>query len=127
MKEFVRVLISKDNYFLIIKERRDGMQWNFPGGKVEKNETLTKACQREVFEETNLKLKKLNYLFCKDFNIGSERWRGHYFLAEKVHGELELKEKKSLEYDYISTKKFEIYSNYISVASQYAKKQVAIL
>ncbi len=37
--------------------------WNFPKGHLEKNETLEQAALREVWEETGLKIKKINKKF----------------------------------------------------------------
>jgi 8-oxo-dGTP diphosphatase len=48
----------KDNTFLILKRNANEIaypsKWTFPGGKLEKGETLREACQREIREETGL-------------------------------------------------------------------------
>jgi len=41
---------------LMIKSPRYG-DWEFPGGQVEEREILTRALEREVFEETGIKVK----------------------------------------------------------------------
>ena len=41
---------------LMIKSPRYG-DWEFPGGQVEENETLTHALEREIFEETGIIIK----------------------------------------------------------------------
>lgn len=45
MNCFVRLLIRKDEKFLLLKERG---AWNFPGGKVEEGERTEDAAVREL-------------------------------------------------------------------------------
>ena len=52
-----RILISKRNNTKFLT----GL-WEFPGGKIEKNESANKAVIREVKEETNLYIKSPTYL-----------------------------------------------------------------
>ena len=62
----VAALIKKDGKVLIAK-RATGDEsvfgkWEFPGGKVEENETEEKAIEREIFEEFEIKIKAIKYL-----------------------------------------------------------------
>ncbi len=47
--------------FLIIKRNKDEIaypgKWSFPGGKVEKGETITAALKREALEEVGLEIE----------------------------------------------------------------------
>lgn len=55
------VIVKKDNKVLIGK-RKDTTghnMWGFPGGHLEFGETPQKGAEREVFEETNLKIKNV--------------------------------------------------------------------
>lgn len=57
----VTCTIYSEDKFLVIR-RRDGAKkfggkWGFPGGKVEQGETIVGALQREVEEETGLRLE----------------------------------------------------------------------
>ena len=58
-------IVRKKNKLLILQRPIDKMLgglWEFPGGKIEKNESQENAVIREVFEETNLSIKKPQYI-----------------------------------------------------------------
>lgn len=62
----VAALIEKDNKYLIAR-RSTGSEdvlgkWEFPGGKVEKNETEEHAIEREIKEEFEMNIKALKFL-----------------------------------------------------------------
>ncbi|MEM5504961.1 8-oxo-dGTP diphosphatase MutT [Shewanella frigidimarina] len=53
----VGVIINQDKHILLAKRLgylHQGGKWEFPGGKVETNETVTEALIRELKEEVNL-------------------------------------------------------------------------
>ncbi len=55
----------KQGRLLITRRRPDGLLgglWEFPGGKVKKNETATDACVREIREETGLTVQVSDFL-----------------------------------------------------------------
>lgn len=67
MKNTIKVVgaifINKNNEVFCARRPLDknfGGLWEFPGGKVEKNESLEEAVKREIFEELNLKIKVNN-------------------------------------------------------------------
>ena len=52
-------VITKKNLFFIAQRNRNkhlGLKWEFPGGKVEKNEKNEDALKREIKEELNIKI-----------------------------------------------------------------------
>lgn len=55
-----KAFIKKDNKFLILKRSEKSKSfpgfWDFAGGKLEHNEDVKKSLEREVFEETKLKI-----------------------------------------------------------------------
>lgn len=51
----VAMIQREDGRFLCVWNKRYG-GWTFPGGKVEKDETMLKALARELREETSLKM-----------------------------------------------------------------------
>jgi 8-oxo-dGTP diphosphatase len=53
-------ILKKDDHILICQRHRAdayGMQWEFPGGKVEPGEDLTKALRRELEEELAIQVE----------------------------------------------------------------------
>lgn len=65
MIEVVAGIIYKDDKFLIaqrnIKKAQGGL-WEFPGGKIEKNETHEQALKREIKEEFNADIQVNKYV-----------------------------------------------------------------
>ena len=57
-------LIVKNKKILLIKRKNNPFKgsWAFPGGYVDFNETVEQACRREVKEETNMNVIKLDLL-----------------------------------------------------------------
>lgn len=51
------VFNSKDQ--VLLQQRSDTGEWGIPGGFMELEETIQETAEREVFEETGLRLKKL--------------------------------------------------------------------
>ena len=65
MIEVVAAVIYKDDKFLIAKrnsKKSQGGLWEFPGGKVEHNETYEQALVREIKEELDSLIKVDNYI-----------------------------------------------------------------
>ena len=57
-------VLTYDNKILLIKRVRGeyvGL-WGLPGGKIEKNEHLSEAAIREIFEEAGIKAEFINHL-----------------------------------------------------------------
>ena len=57
-------LIGKDYHILLIQRRNNPFKdfWSLPGGFVNENEDLETAAKRELFEETSVKIEKLEQL-----------------------------------------------------------------
>ena len=65
MIEVVAGVIYKDDKFLIAQrnlKKAQGGLWEFPGGKVEKNETHEEALKREIKEEFNADIQVDKYI-----------------------------------------------------------------
>lgn len=54
------IVVDREKNILLLK-RPDGI-WDIPGGLMELGESLEEAGIREVYEETGLKIKNLNFL-----------------------------------------------------------------
>jgi 8-oxo-dGTP diphosphatase len=75
--EHVLVICKFENRWLLTNHKIRG--WEFPGGKVEKGESLEEAAYREVWEETGASLKNL-------IVIGSYKVTDHQgFFIKKVY------------------------------------------
>lgn len=59
-------IIKNDNGEILITQRSESMsmplKWEFPGGKIEKNETAQECIIREVKEELSIEIKILSIL-----------------------------------------------------------------
>ena len=65
MIEVVAGIIYKNNKFLIAQrnlKKAQGGLWEFPGGKVEKNESYESALIREIKEELNADIEVNEYI-----------------------------------------------------------------
>jgi len=61
----VAVIINQDDEFLITKRSADqhqGDKWEFPGGKVENNETSQEALCREIREELGIEIQSATHI-----------------------------------------------------------------
>ena len=92
----VGAIVIKDNRILLVKRSKppgEGL-WAIPGGRVELGETLQKAAEREIMEETGVTIQAENPVYTFEViepdNTGKPRF--HYVIvdltAEYVKGEL---------------------------------------
>lgn len=95
MINVVAAVIKNKNLYLIAQRNRNkhlGLKWEFPGGKVEKNETFHDALIREIREELNVDIhiiKKITKEKYKDFKINISI---HYYLCTIIKGDFKLNE-----------------------------------
>ena len=95
MTDVVAAIIKKDNQYLIVQRNRNkhlGLKWEFPGGKVQKNESFKEALLREIKEELNIKINM-------NEKIAEEKYKDdkidivlHYYLCSHENGTIELNE-----------------------------------
>lgn len=85
-------IIKKENSYLIAR-RGKGIHenvWEFPGGKVEENETREEAIVRELKEELNVDTEVIRYVTSVDDPLSDCILHVHTFLCRIVKGELML-------------------------------------
>ena len=91
--DVVAAVIMKNDLFLIANRSfEDNSQgiWEFPGGKVEENETFTSALIREIKEELSLNVKVGNMIATIDLNKTDKNIYVHYYYAIILYGQISL-------------------------------------
>lgn len=63
----VKGLIIENDKILLLQNERN--EWDLPGGKIFEDEDIHSALVREVFEETNLNVKIINFVDIKNIKI----------------------------------------------------------
>jgi len=58
----VGVLFNPEKTKILLVRRIDNQQWCLPGGFMQAGETLTEACEREVWEETGLSVRANRFI-----------------------------------------------------------------
>ena len=90
----ISAVIARGSRVLLVKRKGDdflGGIYEFPGGEVEKKESIHDALRREVKEETGLRVSAVkNYLGSFDYESEKGRTRVFNYLVE-VAGLIELK------------------------------------
>ena len=99
------VITNKNDEILLMKRKQDdfmGGIYEIPGGNAEKEENIYDTLEREIKEETNFDLKKVNsYIHYFDYLSGSgKKCRQFNFKVEVTGGPLVLTEHD--EYKWIS-------------------------
>lgn len=93
--EVVAAIIKKNNKYFCAQRKDSGelaKKWEFPGGKIEHNETHEEALTREIHEELNTKIKVKKYIATVNYEYNSFILIMHCYLCDIIEGELELSE-----------------------------------
>ncbi|OED39305.1 hypothetical protein AB833_17280 [Chromatiales bacterium (ex Bugula neritina AB1)] len=64
--------------------------WEFPGGKLELNETLAECLQREIREELAVQITVGDYLGVTDHSGNRKKIRLHGYIVSQWSGEIQL-------------------------------------
>ena len=92
----VGVLVWREQQILLGERLSEGQDncWQFPGGHLENNESVTECARREVQEETGLIIKDLRHLGFTDvpFEIAGLKYLTLLVSCEYASGEAEVRE-----------------------------------
>ena len=91
--DVVAAVIKKNNLFLLANRSFEAGSpgiWEFPGGKVEENETFVSALIREIEEELSLKIQVGDKITSIDLKALDKHISVHYFYALILSGEITL-------------------------------------
>lgn len=70
------------------------LKWEFPGGKLEQNESEIACIKREIKEEINIDVEVLKKLSSSIYDYGTFKINLIPFLAKHIFGEIKLAEHK---------------------------------
>jgi 8-oxo-dGTP diphosphatase len=88
-------IILKDNDKILLVQRHNtnwmSGYWNFPGGLLEENETLTTAAARETFEEVDVIVDPSDFVLAQVLHVrandkNTQDILGLYFIAQSWKG-----------------------------------------
>ena len=86
----VAAIIRRDGKILITR-RFDNVHlpglWEFPGGKVEANESLQRALEREILEEIGVTIRVEDKYFTVDHEYPTKSVQLHFFNCSIIEGE----------------------------------------
>jgi len=100
-RDVVAAIIKKDDCYLLAKRNKEkymGLKWEFPGGKVEKDESFEEALSREILEELNVNIEIHN-------KVAEERYQDdeinivlHYYMCSIIDTDIVLSEHEAIEW-----------------------------
>ena len=99
--DVVAAVIKKDDRYLLAKRNKDkymGLKWEFPGGKVEGNETFEEALSREILEELNVNIEIHNKVAEEKYQDSEINIILHYFMCSLLNEDIVLSEHEAIEW-----------------------------
>ena len=97
----VAAIIKKGNYYLLAKRNKNkymGLKWEFPGGKVEQNETFKEALCREILEELNVNIEIHNKVAEESYRDEEINITLHYYMCSLIDRKIVLSEHEAIEW-----------------------------
>ncbi len=101
MIEVSAAIIKKDGKILIAQRGRNksqALKWEFPGGKVELNETAKESLKREIKEELNIDIEVKEVFGETIFEYPNGSIKLISFHAEWISGDLKVLEHEKIEW-----------------------------
>lgn len=97
------VILRPDGQFLLT-QRPDGKvysgYWEFPGGKVEPNESLLHALERELWEELGIHVRQAHPWITRVFTYSHATVRLHFFRVMEWEGDLVPREQQGVSWQW---------------------------
>ncbi|MGG2196822.1 (deoxy)nucleoside triphosphate pyrophosphohydrolase [Paenibacillus validus] len=104
MIEVAAAIIENEHGQILIARRKKGKAqeglWEFPGGKIENNETVEECLKRELLEEMNINIRPYESFGVNDHYYGSTHIRLYAHKAKFVSGALVLVDHNQCEWVY---------------------------
>ncbi|MDG6778477.1 Nudix family hydrolase [Thiomicrorhabdus sp. zzn3] len=98
----VAIGLLKKNGAVCLSQRQSHQHlsghWEFPGGKIEANETLEQALQREFAEELGVQTENWRFLMTVPWHYNTVSVRLHVFTSDQFGGEAHGKEGQKIEW-----------------------------
>jgi len=101
MIDVVAAVIKKNNLYFIAQRNRNkhfAYYWEFPGGKVDKQETFENALKREIKEELSINIKVFNHIASEKHKDEKIDVNVHYFLCESLNKNIILSEHEDMKW-----------------------------
>ena len=74
------LIFNSKNEALMIRTHKWSDKWGIPGGKIKWGETSEAALRREILEETNLKVKDIEFVLVQDCIHSREFYKDAHFV-----------------------------------------------
>ena len=101
MIDVVAAVIKNNNKYLIAQRNRNkhfAYYWEFPGGKVDKQETFENALKREIKEELSINIRVFNHIASEKHKDEKINVNVHYFLCESLNENIILSEHEDMKW-----------------------------
>ena len=101
MINVVAAVIKKNNYYFIAQRNRNkhfAYHWEFPGGKVDNQETFENALKREIKEELAINIRILHHIASEKYKDEKIDVNVHYFLCESLNENIILSEHEDMKW-----------------------------
>ena len=99
MIDVVAAVIKKNNLYFIAHRNRNkhfAYHWEFPGGKVDNQETFENALKREIKEELSINIRVFNHIASEKHKDEKIDVNVHYFLCKSLNENIILSEHEDM-------------------------------
>ena len=101
MIDVVAAVIKKNNCYFIAQRNKNkhfAYHWEFPGGKVDNQETFENALKREINEELSINIRILHHIASEKHKDDKIDVNVHYFLCESLNENIILSEHEDMKW-----------------------------